>query len=318
MFPEPSAEAAPMGRGPLASSSAYAAAVVVTALAVVSQYFLPQLVPALRPLYGTFYGGLFVVYGVPILAFSLLVGRRPLDRWAYGLRGSLAPSLGWYGAVSLLALGVTFLLLVLYVLIDPSAVDLLNRPNPVVSEAASDPWFWIAFSFVIGAVEETIFRGWIFGYWVARGSRYPLVHAVWTSALFAGVHLYYGITYGVVSPIFYSELFLLGFAFAMAVRVGRGNLVWVALLHGGNDATAFLQSVQPGAATVLHYGIILLGAGLAVVLVVRTRQDRPSPGPPIAWTRPPPTAWPDPLGGSTYPPAPVPVVPPMPPPPPPR
>jgi membrane protease YdiL (CAAX protease family) len=317
MFAEPAEEVQPAGRGRLGSTSAYALALVISLVAILSQYVVPAALPGLRPLYGTLVGGLFVTYGIPILAFAVLVGVRPLDRFADRLGSSFAPSLAWYGVFSLLAIGVIVLLLIVYTLLDPAALDLLNQPNPVLESAQPNPWVWVVLSFAIGAFEETIFRGWIFGYWIARGSRNLGWHAAWTSALFAGVHLYYGATYLAAAPFSYTTLFLLGFAFAMAVRAGRGNLVWVILLHGATDAIAFLTLVSVGWSEGLHFGLILLGVGVAIVLYVRSR---PSPPPPPPFSLAPPPWGPAHYGGTTYPPLAVPVVPPptpSPPPPPP-
>ena len=318
MFADGAAGSAPPGRGRLGSLDAYVAAVVITVVAVVSQYFVPHLLPFTAPLYGSFLGGLFVVYGIPIAAFAILVGARPLERFAVRPASAALTALGWYGVLSLLALAVTFALVIVYLALDPSALDLLNRPNPVVQEAQTNPWFWVGFSFAIGAVEETIFRGWIFGYWLARGTSVGWVHAIWTSALFAGVHLYYATTYGIAAPLVYPTLFFLGLAFALAVQASGGNLVWVAVLHGANDATAFLTIVSPLLANSVHFGVMLIGAVVALLLYLR----RPKPTPPPARPYGSPTlpAWPP---GSTYgspylPPVAVSVIPPPPPPPPPR
>ncbi len=286
------------GSRPLGSTGAYAVAVLVTVAAILSQYFVPQLVPPLRVLYGSF-TGLGIVYGLPILAFALLVGRRPLSGWASRLGTAAVEGLRWYGLLSLLALAVTVVLAIVYAALDPSALRLLSRPNPVLENARSNPWFWVGFSFVIGAVEETIFRGWIFGYWLARGSPSWKVHALWTSALFALVHLYYGTTYGPAAPFIYPTLFLLGLAFALTVRASGGNLVIVALLHGANDASAFLEIISPNAGLAVHYGVIGLGVAIALALYLRSRPPPLSPvaawgpgGPPsvpaYGWPIPPP------------------------------
>jgi hypothetical protein len=317
MFPDPSTASLPQGRGRLASVEAYVAALLISVVAVVSQYFVPQLVPAVDPLYHSFFGGLFVVYGIPILAFTVLVGVRPLDRFARRPGPAALSALGWYGALALLSLAVTFVLIFVYLALDPSALDLLDRPNPVVEEARSNPWFWVGFSFAIGAIEETIFRGWIFGYWLARGTSIGWVHAVWTSALFAGVHLYYATTYGLASPLVYPTLFFLGLAFALAVQASGGNLVWVALLHGANDATAFLTIVSPLLANSVHFGVILVGGAIALILYLRRPRPAPAP-PPYAAPYGGPWSAGVPFGSGSPAPIAVPVVPPpLPPPPPP-
>jgi membrane protease YdiL (CAAX protease family) len=317
-------ELEPAGRGRLGSPAHYLLAVAITVFAILSQYFLPQDVAAVRPLYENLGGELFIVYGIPILAFALLVGLRPLDRFADRLGSSLVPALAWYGAISILSIVVLIVLAIIYTAADPSALQLLEKSNPVLVNAQSDPWFWIGFSFIIGAVEEAIFRGWIFGYWIARGSPNLAWHAVWTSALFASVHLYYGATYLAAAPFSYSQLFLLGLAFSLAVRGSRGNLVWVALLHGATDAAAFLSLLSLPWADAVHYGIVFAGFALAIILYLRSRE---APAPPEPFTPVPrPSDWhpyigaPVPYGlppAVTVVPPPAPAPPPAPPPTPP-
>jgi len=304
------------GPGRLGSYRAYALALLVAVVAILSQYVVPQRLPALAPLYATLPGGLLIVYGVPILAFALLVGGRPLSRWSAHSATASWEGLRWYALLSLLGLVVLIALVAVYERFDPGAVQLLSKPNPVLQQASSDPGFWIVFSFAIGAIEETIFRGWIFGYWIARGTRRWWLHAAWTSALFAGVHLYYGTTYGVAAPLIYPTLFLLGFAFAATVRASGGNLWVVALLHGLHDAAAFVTLVSQPAALGLEYGVIAIGAVIALWDYVASRPPAPPPAP---WASGP--SGPGSPYGSTQrpwdPPAPPPPPPPPLPPPPP-
>ena len=321
--PTPTASPPPTGRP--SSHARYAAALLITVVAILSQYFVPELVPALLPVYGGLVTGLLIIYGIPVAAFALLVGTGPIRRWSANLQSSALPALGWYGVLSVVAFGVTVVLVIIYEVVDPSALNLLSRPNPVVVAARSNPWFWVAFSFVIGAVEELIFRGWVFGYWLQKGSGSYWVPAIWTSALFASLHLYYGTTYLAASPLVYPDLFLLGLAFSLAVRGSRGNLVWVALLHGANDATAFLQIVNGPVAIGLHYGIIVVGAIVAVVLYASRHPTPPrmaptpwAGAPSYGWAPPPPPmaipVAPPPGGWTPAPPPPWPSPPPPPPP----
>jgi membrane protease YdiL (CAAX protease family) len=249
------------------SIPAYAIGVAITGLAILSQYFVPQSIPAALALYQNFFGDLAVVYGIPVLALSLLIGKRPLRHYADRMASAAVWSVGWYGLMSLLALFVTFIIVVVYLVVDPAALQLLSRQSPVVQSAQSDPWFWIGFSFVIGFVEETIFRGWIFGYWLSRGTVSWFGPAIGTSVFFAGVHLYYGTTYGVASPIIFPTLFLEGFAFAAAMKSSGGNVVVIAIVHGVNDALAFYSLVDLNGYYVLHYGLLLIGAVLGIVLL---------------------------------------------------
>ena len=257
-----------------ASTARYFVGVAITVFAVLSQYFLPQAVPALRPIYGTLVGDLAVVYGIPVLAFLLLVGLGPLRHWADRMGLATVEGLRWYGLLSLLGLAIVLVLAVVYTALDPGALQLLNRPNPALQQAVGNPWLYVALSFVVGAFEETIFRGWIFGFWRDHPGSW-IVPAVWTSVLFAGVHLYYATTYGLAAPLIFPSLFLLGFAFAATYRASGGNLVVVALLHGANDATAFLTLVNPALGDGLHYLVILAGAAIGLYLYLRPNPPTP-------------------------------------------
>lgn len=306
----------------LGSPLAYGACVAITVFSILSQYFLPQAIPALQPLYGNFLGDLFVVYGVPILVFAAFVGGRPLAGFAENLGRASVQGLAWYGALSLLAIVVVIGLTIVYLIVDPAALNLLTKTTPVIRAAASDPWFWVVFSFVIGLVEEVIFRGWVFGYWLAKDPNRWVLHATWTSALFAAVHLYYGQTYGAAAPLIFPSLFFLGFAFAATMRASGGNVLIVGILHGANDAIAFYSLVSNNGALALHYGIVLVGGAIALALFLQSRSrtavatyiPSPSgfaPANPYALFGPP--AW----GVELPPPAPAPWAPPPPPPPPP-
>lgn len=245
----------------------YGLGVFVAVAAVVSQYFVPDLVPALYPVYHNLAADMFLVYGVPILAFVLLVGLDPLRGWRRQMRVATFEGLGWYGGLSLLALGVAIGIAILYAIFDPKALELLSRPNPALSSAEHNPWLYVGLSFLVGVSEEVIFRGWIFGTWWRRTGSW-FVPALGSSAIFAGVHLYYGITYGPAAPFFYVPLFLLGFAFAATYRAANGNLVVPVVLHGVNDAIAFLTIVSGTVALAAHYGLIVgaSAVGLAYLL----------------------------------------------------
>lgn len=249
----------------------YALGVVITVLAVVSQYFVPELWPPALAVYGNLPGDLFVVYGIPVLSFALLVGLGPLKNWASRMGLASVQGLRWYGGLSLLGILIIVALTIVYEAVDPAALQLLQRPNPALTQAAGDPWFWVGFSFVIGAFEETIFRGWIFGFWQNRSTPW-LLPAVGTSALFAGVHLYYGVTYAAAAPLVFPGLFLIGFAFAATYRASGGNLVVVALLHGAHDAAAFYTLINPGQGEVYYYLLILVGGLVALVYYLRTTE----------------------------------------------
>jgi membrane protease YdiL (CAAX protease family) len=271
---DPSAEMAPL--------SAYIVAVAITVVAILSQYFLPELFPAVLPVYHTLATDLLIVYGIPILAFLALIGIRPLRGFFANPGVAAVEGLRWYGAMSLLGLLAAFTIVAVLFAIDPSAVSALSKISPPLAAAESDPWFWVAFSFVIGIVEEAIFRGWIFGYWLLRRPTQWVVHAVWTSLLFASMHLYYGSTYGFASGVAFAELFFAGLGFAFAVRYSKGNLLVVGLLHGAHDALSFSTLVWKPYGEEVYYLLILVG--LVVFLIVYIRQSQQAgPGPMTPW-----------------------------------
>lgn len=255
----------------------YALGVAITVVAIVSQYFVPEAWAPAQGLYGNLAGDLCVVYGIPTIAFALLLGADPLRHWADRMGRATFEGLRWYGLLSLLALGVLVAMVFVYEAVDPAALPFLQRVNPALTQAAGDPWFWIGFSFVIGAFEETIFRGWIFGFWRTRTTSW-VVPAVATSGLFAAVHLYYGVTYGPAAPLIFPMLFLLGFAFAATYQTSGGNLVVIAVLHGAYDATAFYSLIDENVSVLLRYGLILLGAGIALVSYLSRADAAASPG----------------------------------------
>jgi membrane protease YdiL (CAAX protease family) len=255
----------------------YWVGVAVTVLAVVSQYFVPQLLPATLVLYGNLPGDLFVVYGIPVISFAILVGGAPLRDGVRRLGIASWEGLRWYGVFSLLSLLVIVGLTIVYEIVDPAALQFLTRPNPAITQAAANPWFYVALSFVVGAFEETIFRGWIFGYWRDVGGGWVLP-ATWTSVVFAGVHLYYGFTYGPAAPLIFPGLFLLGFAFAATYRYSGGNLVVPALLHGEYDASAYLTLINTEWGLLARYLVILAGGVVALVAWLRgSRPPAPAP-----------------------------------------
>ena len=246
----------------------YLVAVAVLVVAITSQYFVPQSWPASRPVYASLAGDIAIVYGLPVAAFALLVGPGPLRGWRSAPRRALVVGPAWYGVLGLLAFVVLLVLVAVYSVVDPAALKLLSKENPALAAAAGDPWFFVGLSFVVGAFEETLFRGWVFGFWLRRTQSW-LMPAILSSALFAALHLYYGTTYGAASPLIFPTLFLIGFGFAATYRSTGGNLVVPAALHGANDAFAYLTLISLAAGTALHWLLIGAGCVLAVAYYVR-------------------------------------------------
>ena len=269
---------------PSDSAVRYALGVAITALAILSQYFVPERWSPALVIYGNLPGDLFIAYGVPVISFALLVGTGPLKNWAARMGLASVEGLSWYGLLSVLSLVILVVLILVYAALDPAALQLLSRPNPALTQAAGNPWFWIGFSFVIGAFEETIFRGWIFGFWQHRATPW-IVPAIWTSALFAGLHLYYGFTYAAAAPLIFPGLFLIGFSFAATYHASGGNLVVVSILHGAYDAAAFYTLINVEDGALFRYVPILAGAVLGAVYFLTRKPPAPPSDPTGAGAR---------------------------------
>ena len=255
-----------------ASTAAFLAATAITVGAILSQYVVPEAIPAVRPAYASLAGAFGIVYGIPIAAFALLVGAAPLRAWRARMGRAAVEGLRWYGLLTLLALLLSIVALALLLRYDPSAAERLNSPTPVVQAAAANPWLWVALSFLVGAAEETLFRGWILGYCLGRDPGRANLHIAWTSVLFVSVHVYYATTYGLAVVVPALVLLADGIAFALAFRASGGNLVVVSTLHGWNDATVFVALALPAVGLGLHYAPVLLGGLIALIVYLRGRR----------------------------------------------
>jgi membrane protease YdiL (CAAX protease family) len=261
----------------------YGVATVAMAAGVLSQY-LPG-----YPVISTFwmaevFSGL-TTYGPGLAAFFLLIGTQPLRNAARRMSKATLEGLRWYGILGVASFLTVILLTILYSAFVPNLDHILSRNTPVDTTGAADPWLWIALSFLIGLIEETLFRGFLFGAALMLfGTRRWRVHAVWTSSLFTGLHLYYGQTYGAESPLYYVQIFFLGLAFCYAYFYSGGNLLIVALLHGLFDAISFSQflpHVGLDGAAGLRYGLLGVACLVALALYLRERgqsaQGQPLP-----------------------------------------
>ncbi len=285
----------------------YGVAVAVTVAGVLSQYVVPA---------GWFPAGwagfalsLFQVYGFGLLAFYWAFRAAPLRNFGRHMGVGVREGLRWYGVFGVLGLVLAVVLTNIYLKLDPRTGELLSRITPVIQEGSQNTVFFILFSiFFVGFVEETLFRGYVFGGALrALGTRNWGWTALWTSLLFAGVHLYYAQTYLEVSPIYYVRIVTLGLAFSFAYYHSRGNLLVVALLHGGFDAMSF-GSLFPGALGTAFLALsllFLLACGLyALVLHLRRVESTPPPLAPAPYH---PMPWVSPSGMPAPPPPPPPM-----------
>ncbi|MFB3888713.1 MAG: lysostaphin resistance A-like protein [Candidatus Bathyarchaeia archaeon] len=229
----------------------YVTGIIVIFAAVYSQYFIEL---------GRI-GGFLVVYGIPVAVVSLLFGRELLRRAGKNNKTALKLGLGSFGALTVLSIFLSLIAFVILLRLNPQTLDILSRPNPVLEVPPSFAWVMVAVSIlVVGPAEEYLFRGFVYGGFlsISRGRHWLLLAAV-SSVLFALVHGYYMVTYGVVSVIPFITLTTFGFAMALTYYWSDGNILVPALIHGVYDATGFL-----GVATSMGFGL----AGRIALIVV--------------------------------------------------
>jgi len=252
------------------TKSRYLLGLVVILGAAYSQYVLPSFGPAL---------GFLVVYGIPIVVVSILWGRTIIQKAGKKTRAAFKLGLGSYGAFTGLGLLVSYAILFFLTKFDAAALNLLHKPNPVLSVSPEYAWIMVALSLlIVGPAEEYLFRGFVLGGLVTLfKSRHWLMLSLVSSLFFAAAHLYYGIVYGVASAIDFTDLVTFGMAMCVTYYLSGGNLLVPAVVHGAYDATGFLgvaTSSQIGAA--LRVLMLLIGIAVALSLFInRTRMRTP-------------------------------------------
>jgi membrane protease YdiL (CAAX protease family) len=236
----------------------YIVGVVVIFLSVYSQYFIH---------YQSITGYL-VVYGIPVLLVSLIFGRQLLHRAGKNNKDTAKFGLGLFGISTITSLLLSIIALAIITHFNPHAANLLNKPNPVLNVPSNIAWLMIPISIlVVGPAEEYLFRGFIYGGLLSIfNGKYWILLAAVSSVMFASVHAYYAITYGIASVLPFIDLITFGLAMSIAYYWSGGNILVLGLIHGVYDATAFL-----GVATTSQIGqaaqfvLILVGIGFAVV-----------------------------------------------------
>ena len=239
---------------------------LVILASVYSQYAIPSL---------NMVSGALLVYGLPILVTSLIWGRTIISKALRHMCTALRYGLGYFGVFTILGFSASLLIVFLLTVFDPTATNLLHKPNPVLQVSPEFAWFMVAFSFlVVGPSEEYLFRGFVFG-GLANifKCRHWLVPAFVSSIFFAGVHLYYAVVYGVASSVIFVDLITFGMAMAATYHASSGNLFFPALIHGAYDATGYL-----GVATSSDIGaqlrelMMLIGLFFAVFIFSRRKR----------------------------------------------
>ncbi len=245
----------------------YAVASGLLVAGILSQYVVPA--AWVLPGWGGFFEGLFLAYGIGAIGFLVFVGIGPLRNYFRHNRAGAREGFRWYGILGVLSFVLVILLTVVYLAVDPRFEQLLTKSTSVAEAGASDPYFYMLFSIPVGFIEEALFRGWLFGGALTLdGTARWRGHALWTTLVFTGAHVYYAQTYLEVSPLFYVQIFLLGLAFAMAYYKSGGNLLVVALLHASFDVISFASFVDQDVSLGAHYGLLAACALFALALAL--------------------------------------------------
>jgi len=249
------------------TKKSYLIGLIIIFVSAYSQYFIS---------FGLILGTL-VVYGVPLLITSLLLGSMIFKRALNHTLTALKFGLGLFGAFTVLGILVAATIFYIILTFDPTAVNLLNRPNPVLQVSPEFAWIMVWFSLlVVGPAEEYLFRGFMYGGLLSLfKNRHWLSLAFISSLLFAAVHLYYALVYQIASLIQFTDLITFGMAMATTYYLSGGNLLIPAIIHGAYDATAFIgvaTSLSTGA--LLREYMIAIGIIVAVVLFLQKMAQR--------------------------------------------
>ena len=242
---------------------AYFIGLIVIFASSYSQYVVRGLNPV---------SGMLVVYGIPIVIISLLYGKTIAQRAFNHTLTALRFGLGLFGTFTVLGILISTAVFYIIVSFDPTAVNLLHRPNPVLHVPQCVAWIMVFTSFlVVGPAEEYIFRGFIYGGLLSLfKDHHWLSLALVSSLLFAASHLYYAVVYGIASAILFIDVITFGIAMAMTYYLSGGNLLIPALIHGAYDATGFLGiAVSPAVGVLLRSSMIAIGIIVAGALVIK-------------------------------------------------
>lgn len=237
------------------SFRAFLVGILVITIAAFSQYLIDL---------GTIVDFL-IVYGIPVAVISILWGRPILKRGLHHSWSALKYGMGFFGVFTIAGIVAGIIIFYILSIYDPSTINLLNRPNPVLQVSEEFAWIMVGVSFlVIGPAEEYLFRGFVYGGLLSFFQRHHWFSLAFISSLFfAGVHLYYAFVYGLASLIMFADLITFGMAMAATYYFSGGNLIAPALIHGAYDAIGFL-----GVATSDTVLIFLRGLMLLIALVV--------------------------------------------------
>ena len=217
-------------------------------------------------------GGMLVIYGVPLMVVSLLWGRTIIRNAFNHTLNALKLGLCSFGIFTLLGVVAANAVYYIIMTLDPTAVNLLNRPNPLLHVSPEFAEVMVLLSLlVIGPVEEYIFRGFVYGGLLNlfKGHHWFILAFI-SSILFAAAHLYYAFIYGIASLVPFIDLVTFGLAMSATYYFSGGNLLMPALIHGAYDASGFIGiAVSPDMGILLRSTMILIGIIVAIALVIQ-------------------------------------------------
>jgi membrane protease YdiL (CAAX protease family) len=234
-----------------------------------SQYVIPGL---------NFVSAVLLVYGIPILVTGLIWGRAIIKKAFNQTLNAVKFGLGYFGAFTALGLVMGIFIIFLLTVSDPAAVNLLQKPNPVLQVSPGVAWLMVGVSFLVtGPAEESLFRGYVFGGVLSFfRNRHWLSLALVSSIFFAAAHLYYGVVYGAASLVPFADLTAFGMAMAATYYVSGGNLIVPALIHGAYDATGFIGvATSSTTGDQLRELMILIGIFVAIAIFVYKKMNNP-------------------------------------------
>jgi membrane protease YdiL (CAAX protease family) len=249
-----------------------AAPLLIGLLVILVCSYLQYVIPGLN-----FISAVLLVYGIPILVTGLIAGPMIIKKALNQTHKAVKYGLGYFGAFTALSILVGIFIIFLLSIFNPAAVNLLQKPNPVLQVSPRVAWIMVGVSLLlVGPAEEYLFRGFVFGGLLSFfKNRHWLSVALVSSIFFAAVHMYYAVVYEIASLVQFVDLAAFGMAMAATYYISGGNLTVPALIHGAYDATAFI-----GVATSATIGnelrelMIFIGVFVAVAIFAQRKMTK--------------------------------------------
>lgn len=265
------------GSGTFLTKKRYLLGLVTIFVSAYSQYFIGGISPVLSTA---------IVYGVPLLVTTILFGKEIMRRAFNHVYKAAKYGLGFFGAFTVLGTIVANVVFLIITTFEPSAVNVLQRPNPVLNVSPAIAWemVWVSL-LVVGPVEEYLFRGYVYGGLLNHFKNHHwLTLAFVSSIMFAAAHLYYALVYGIVSLIQFTDLIAFGMAMAATFYVSGGNILVPALIHGAYDATGFIGiATSTDVASLLRGSMILVGVIVAIIIFLQRDHRNEPQGIPLSF-----------------------------------